>query len=183
MSSQTRRALKSLQYSPKGQGIAGLPPALNKRLETKLNVMKDLTPHKRILNAEEKENPSSALHQQLQGQKCDEVCFAKNAMLNSAAYQDVSVQCSKYDDDMMTMDEPPKEYWRLMVEKRKAALRAAINENKELHEEIVNLHQENEIMREENKELLELLKEVDSIKTSVMEQEGEDSGCPLDATQ
>ena len=88
---------------------------------------------------------------------------AKRILLQSTT--SIGIQCSKLDEEMLCEDiSQCNYYWKIMAYKRRIAFNKVNEENKELHEMIEQLNQENEILREENKDLLELLGEANSIK-------------------
>lgn len=81
-------------------------------------------------------------------------------------FNTIGIQCSKLDEDLVCADnhQLSSDYWKVMAYKRKMALNNVNQENSELHEIIEKINEENEALREENKELLEMLDEANNIK-------------------
>merc|ERR1711970_1435588 len=60
-------------------------------------------------------------------------------------------------DDMLTCETAPPEYWKVMAEKRRAALDKTLEENKELYQENENLKTEVKELKHENSLLEEMV--------------------------
>ena len=84
-------------------------------------------------------------------------------------FQSIGVQCSKLDEDLLMGVEDSQTsnyFWKITALKRREALNDVNKENRGLDADIGRLNGENESIREEIKELLELLDEANSIKVS-----------------
>jgi arginyl-tRNA synthetase len=111
---------------------------------------------KRVLEmCDDKENPSKRISLQLE-------------------LKSIGVQCSKLDEDFMTRSEDGNYYWKIMAFKRRAALNEIIKENRQLNIDIDQLNLDNELLRDENKSLLEILEEANTIKELI--KDSRDSG-------
>jgi hypothetical protein len=111
---------------------------------------------KRVLEmCDDKENPSKRISLQLESKS-------------------IGVQCSKLDEDFMTGSEDGNYYWKIMAFKRRVALNEIIKENRQLNTDIDQLNLDNELLRDENKSLLEILEEANTIKDLI--KDSRDSG-------
>lgn len=66
-------------------------------------------------------------------------------------------------DDLTNEESPSSSYWQILCERQRAALDAALSENKQLHDRVKVLEEENEqckILLDETKALVETLKEM-----------------------
>jgi hypothetical protein len=109
----------------------------------------------------DKENSVDDFKELCKGLKYDTSDQTKHVELNS-----IGIQCSKSDEEILTSNKSSSDYWHSMILKRKTALADTIAENSRLHDCIDLMSHENESLREECKELLEMVDELNLIKVS-----------------
>jgi len=138
---------------------------------------------------EEKENPNYVKNKATKMKKIETKISSKlaaNKALKDTEIKskEISVQCNKTEEDMVFGDSVNgTDYWRLIAHKRSRALDDTQKENSTLHKDIEDLNDKNEVIRENIKELLELINEYKEIQKSMLEEEDDndeaDSGFDL----
>ncbi|XP_073983961.1 geminin DNA replication inhibitor isoform X2 [Rhodnius prolixus] len=80
-------------------------------------------------------------------------------------------------EDLTSEEEPGKEYYKVLAERRRVALEEALKENEQLHEKVRHLEEENEqcnILLNETRQLVETLTEM--LKEGNDEEDSEEEG-------
>jgi len=138
---------------------------------------------------EEKENPNF-MKAKFEKMKSIEAKIAKKLaatktltkQVASVETKEMSIQCSKAEEDMLFGESVEGTgYWRLIAIKRFNAIGETKKENAELHAGIEMLNEKNERLRENIKELYELINQYKEIQKAALEAEDvendvEDSG-------
>jgi len=85
-------------------------------------------------------------------------------------FKEIAIQCNKSEEDMLFSDSVEgTNYWKLIALKRVKALLESNKENAELHKSIESLDKKNESLRQNIKDLYELIAEYQEIKKSLVE--------------
>lgn len=156
--------------------------------------MKKMTASKSNISViyEDKENPK-LMRAKLERMKNIENKIGRKLTVNKALREavqtvqtsEMSVQCNKAEEDMVFGDSVRgTDYWRLIAYKRDDALVETQAENKKLHSCIEGLNKKNEELRQNVKELYELIDQYKELQRAALEEAEEndavdDSGFDL----
>lgn len=156
--------------------------------------MKKMTASKSNISViyEDKENPK-LMKAKLEKMKNMESKIGRKLAVNKALREavqavqttEMSVQCNKAEEDMVFGDSVRgTDYWRLIAYKRNDALVETQKENKMLHSCIESLNKKNEDLRQNIKELYELIDQYKELQRAALEEAEEndavdDSGFDL----
>lgn len=131
---------------------------------------------------EDKENPN-LMKAKLEKMKSMESKISKKLAINKALTQEIkaieqkemSIQCNKAEEDMVFGDSVKgTDYWRLIAHKRLNALDETREENVKLHSDIEKLHEKNESLRQNIKELYEVINHYKELQRQAIEAEESD---------
>jgi hypothetical protein len=116
-----------------------------------------------ISNNENKENSLETWQKQINSKTHR---LSSNNSTDSCEFNSIGIQCLISDEDLVTSKKLCAEYWFEMIVKRKQALANTIDENMKLHEFIDFINHENDMIRQESRDLLEMVDELNLIKVS-----------------
>lgn len=115
---------------------------------------------------EEKENPSFLLELSAQRTKSSSTVAVIQEEKLEKSYKDTGVVCKLDVENMLLYDDQLEDtsYYRLLAQKRFAALQEAKQENMELNDMLNKLDEKNDLLRARNKELVDLIHNYEEIK-------------------